>query len=159
MNGSEQAQKLSFTDADSKGGPPPKNVLANGDGSDQPNILLLTDADSKGGPPPTDMLSREMSLLRTNFLDSVKLGVAVGLGWGIMFVIISLIVWASGRGTVLDFFKLLYPGFDPNALVGIVLGFAWSALYGLLFGVIIGIIYNSLVRRSVLEGESWETYA
>ena len=123
------------------------------------NILALTDVDSKGGPPPTDMASREASLLRSSFLDALKLGIAIGLAWAIVFLLISLIVWISGRGTVLAFFEAIYPGFAPTAIGGILIGFAWSFLYGLVFGVIIGVVYNSLVRKSVLDSEGFETYA
>lgn len=123
------------------------------------NIIVLTDADPKAGPPGTDMIFSERTMLRSNLFDVSKLGIAIGLGWGIMFIIISVIVWISGAGTVLNFFELIYPGFVSNTILGILIGFAWSFLYGFISGIIIGIIYNSLVRLNVLYGESWETHA
>jgi len=121
------------------------------------NLLLLTDP--QGGPPGTDPYYPEKWTLGAQLLDAVKLSIAISLAWGIMFLLISLIVWISGNGTVLDFFKLIYPGFNPTLFLGIIIGFAWSVLYGFIFGIVIGIIYNSLVRTKVVNGESWETFS
>ncbi len=122
------------------------------------DILMLSEADPKGGPPPTDNFFPERALLRSKTLDAPRLGIAVGLAWAIMFLLISLIVWIFGTGSVLDFFELIYPGFTANAFLGILIGFAWSFVYGFLLGLLIGLIYNSLVRHHVAENESWETY-
>lgn len=150
-------------EADPKSGPPPApHGIAGGaeaaDTGASGSILVFSEADPKSGPPPTDMFFPERSRLRANLLDAPKLALAVGLAWAIMFLIISLVVWISGSGTVLSFFELIYPGFTSDAFVGLLIGIAWSFLYGLLFGLLIGMIYNSLARYQVVEHESWEAY-
>ncbi|MCL4707263.1 hypothetical protein KJ068_19075 [bacterium] len=128
-------------------------------GSNQENLLLLTDATSKGGPPATDTFYSERALLRAGLFDSVKLGVAIGLAWALMFLLVSLIVLFSGQSAVLELFELIYPGMDlQNSFTVVSLGLVFSFVYGFVFGLITGVIYNSFVRRSVLESESFETF-
>ncbi len=151
-----------FYEADPKTGPPPGPLADTGGPAETPadggSILVFSEADPKTGPPPTDNLYPERTLLRANLLDTPKLGLAVGLAWAILFVLISLLVWIFGTGTVLSFFDLIYPGFTTNSFLGILIGFAWSFLYGLIFGLLIGIIYNSLAREQVSQWESWEAF-
>ncbi len=128
-------------------------------GSNQENILLLSDADSKGGPPATDIFYSERALLRSGLFDSVKLGAALGLAWALMFLLMSLIVLFSGQSAVLQLFELIYPGMDlQNSFTVVSVGVVFSFVYGFLFGLITGVIYNSFVRKSVLESESFETF-
>jgi len=123
------------------------------------NLILLTDIDPKGDPPSTDMFFSERARVRSNLLDSIKLGIAIGLACGIMFMIISSVAFISDKGTGLKFFEFIFPGFSSTAIFGIFVGFGWSALYGFIFGIIIAVIYNGLVRLNILNGDSWETYA
>lgn len=128
-------------------------------GSNQENILLLSDADSKGGPPATDIFYSERALLRSGLFDSVKLGAALGLAWALMFLLMSLIVLFSGQSAVLQLFELIYPGMDlQNSFTVVSVGVVFSFVYGFVFGLITGVIYNSFVRKSVLESESFETF-
>ncbi|MFX0139365.1 MAG: hypothetical protein ACFFDN_37340 [Candidatus Hodarchaeota archaeon] len=126
--------------------------------SKENNILLL--GDPQVDPPPnTDMFFSERALLRTNQIDTPKFGIAVGLGWGVIFVFMSIIALITTHGAGLAFFKDIYPGFNPSAIYGVFVGFVWSVVYGFVFGIIIGVLYNSLVRKDVLENENLETYA
>ena len=115
---------------------------------------MLTDP-----PPNTDMFFSEKALVKTNQLDAPKFGIAVGLGWGILFVILSIVALITTNGSGIAFFKDIYPGFNPSAIYGVFVGFVWSVVYGFVFGTIVGILYNSLIRRHVSENESWETHA
>lgn len=137
-------------------GPPPRSTDTSSSNEEQ--VILLTDP--RTGPPPagTDMFFSRASQVKTNLIDSVRFGIAVGLAWAIMFVLISIIVWFSSS-SALGFFKLIYPGYISNAIVGIAIGFAWSFVYGFIFGIIIAILYNSLVRKTILESEGWESYS
>lgn len=141
---------------DPQTGPPPRNAKTSNSKEEQ--VILLTDPQT--GPPPasTDMFFSRSSQIKTNLIDSVRFGIAVGLAWAIMFVIIAMIVWISDK-MVLDFFEMIYPGFLSNDLARIGVGFLWSFGYGFVFGIIIAILYNSLVRRTILDGESWENYS
>jgi len=125
--------------------------------SSENNIIMLTDPQTDP-PPNTDMFFSERALVKTNQLDAPKFGIAVGLAWGIVFVFMAIIAFITTHGTGLTLFKDIYPGFNPRAIYSVLIGFAWSVVYGFVFGLIIGVVYNSLVRKAVLENESWEAY-
>lgn len=121
--------------------------------SDEKGILL---ADPSAPPPPkTDMYYSERAMVRSGLIDTVRFGIAVGLGWAFMFIIIS-IVGSIGQGKLLDFYNLIYPNLKLSVLLTFLIGFAISFLYAFIFGIIVGILYNSLVRSQLFEEESWE---
>ncbi len=151
MSNSEETKPKTGTDPQT--GPPPRSTDTISSNEEQ--VMLLTDPQT--GPPPTDMFFSRSSQIKTNLIDTLRLGIAIGLAWAIMFIIISIIVWISGS-SALGFFKLIYPGYISNTFLGIAVGFAWSFVYGFIFGIIIAILYNSLVRKTILESEGWETY-
>jgi hypothetical protein len=121
------------------------------------NVILLADP-SSGPPPKTDLYFSERAMIRSGLIDTVMFGIAVGLGWAFMFIIIS-IVGVIGGGKLLDFSSLIYPNFNVGVLLAIIIGFALSFVFAFIFGIIVGILYNSLVRRQLIEQESWETYS
>jgi hypothetical protein len=158
MNESEKKDVVYRTDVHTKDEPPPRGIDMNE--AESMDILLLTDVHTKDEPPPrTDMFFSESAQLRANLLDTVKLGIAIGLASGIMFVIISLVALISNGGTGLGLFDCIFPGYSPTALLGIIIGVVWSVVYGFFFGIIVGILYNSVVRENVINRENWETYA
>jgi tetrahydromethanopterin S-methyltransferase subunit F len=152
---SNSGELKSKADTDPQTGPPPRSTDTISSNEEQ--VILLTDP--RTGPPPagTDMFFSRSSQIKTNLIDSVRFGIAIGLAWAIMFIIISIIVWISGS-SALGFFKVIYPGYISNTMLGIAIGFLWSFLYGFIFGIIMAILYNSLVRKTILESEGWETY-
>jgi tetrahydromethanopterin S-methyltransferase subunit F len=152
MSNSEETKPKTGTDPQT--GPPPRSTDAISSNDEQ--VMLLTDPQT--GPPPTDMFFSRSSQIKTNLIDTLRFGIAIGLAWAIMFIIISIIVWISGS-SALGFFEIIYPGYISNAISGIAVGFAWSFVYGFIFGIIIAILYNSLVRKTILESEGWETYS
>lgn len=125
--------------------------------SNDEKIILLADP-SSGPPPKTDMYFSERAMIRSSLLDAVKFGIALGLAWAFMFIIIS-IIGVIGGGKLLDFSNLLYPNLNTSVLFAFIIGFAFSFLYAFVFGIIVGVLYNSLVRRQLIEQESWETYS
>jgi tetrahydromethanopterin S-methyltransferase subunit F len=153
MSNSEETKPKTGTDPQT--GPPPRSTDTISSNKEQ--VTLLTDPQT--GPPPasTDMFFSRSSQIKTNLIDTLRFGIAIGLAWAIMFVIISIIVWISGS-SALGFFEIIYPGYISNAISGIAVGFAWSFVYGFIFGIIIAILYNSLVRKTIFESEGWETY-
>ena len=124
-------------------------------GMDSKNILLLTDPRSDP-PPNTDMIYSESAILRSNLLDTFRLGVAVAFGFGIIFLVTSLVVQF---GTGLSFLEKFCPGFELGTCAGMLVGFLLSFLYGFIFGLVLGLVYNCLVRLRVIQGENLETYA
>jgi len=151
MSNSEETKPKTGTDPQT--GPPPRSTDTISSNEEQ--VMLLTDPQT--GPPPTDMFFSRSSQIKTNLIDTLRFGIAIGVALAIMFIIISVIVWFSGS-SALGFFKLIYPGYISNTFLGIAVGFAWSFVYGFIFGIIIAILYNSLVRKTILESEGWETY-
>lgn len=121
------------------------------------DLLLLGDPQS--GPPPTDMFYPKRAELERNTLEPIRLGLAIGLGWAFLFVIMAIVARLRGLIQAFDFFKSFYPGFVPAANHGLLVGFGWSFLYGLIFGLLIGILYNALLKYSLSGKESWELYA
>jgi Zn-dependent protease with chaperone function len=121
------------------------------------NVILLADP-SSGPPPKTDMYFSERAMIRSGLIDTVRFAIAVGLGWAFMFIIIS-IVGVIGGGRLLDFSILIYPNFNTSVILAVIIGFALSFLYAFIFAIIVGVLYNSLVRRQLIEQESWETYS
>jgi len=121
-------------------------------------LLQLTNTSGKGtDPPATDMFFSNRARLKSNAFSTVWLGVSIGLAWAAVFFLASLVVGLGG-GTVLDFFKALYPGFNVGTFIGIILGVAWSFLYAFIFGLLVGLVYNALLRGGTEDIESYDIY-
>ena len=118
-------------------------------------IRLL--ADPRGGPPPTDPFYPDKSLLRFSLLDTLRLAVAIAAGWSVVSFIVSIFVVLAERPVVVELFKVIFPGFGVSG-GAFLLGFVWGFIYGFIFGLAVSLVYNGLVRRKVLEEDSWEKY-
>lgn len=123
------------------------------------NAIAFVNGEASGNPPPTDDFFPDRAILRVNLLDALRLGIAIGVAFAVIFVLMTLITAiAGGAGTVMDFFELLYPGLAPGLFAGVIIGFALSFVYGFIFGAILGVAYNTLIRGFALKNESVERY-
>jgi hypothetical protein len=126
--------------------------------SDPKKVDLLVLGDPQSGPPPTDMFYPKRGQLELNTLDPIRFGLAIGLGWAVIFSIMIIVARLRGLAQAFDLFKSLYPGFVPAANWGLLLGFSWSFVYGVVFGLLVGVLYNLLMKYSLSGHESWEMF-
>lgn len=111
-------------------------------------------------PPATDIFFPKRELLSCSLLNVIRLALAIGLAWAIMFLLLSLIALGTGGSSaVFDLFELLYPGAATGVYATIILGLALSFIYAFLFGLLLGLIYNSLMRRLVSDTETFDMFA
>lgn len=75
-------------------------------------------------------------------LNSISLGFAVGIAYGIFLFILAWAAWSQGVGVlIVQQMAVIFPGYEMS-LHGGLLGFAWGLLHGFFFGLIVGIVYN-----------------
>ncbi len=112
--------------------------------------------------PPTDTEFPIGSIIIRNQLGPIRFALALGIGWGLLFVIMAIIIAAvNGNTAALAVFDAIYPGFDAtrDLVYVIIAGFSWSFLYGVISGLFIALLYNALVRQFVIAGgDGYETY-
>ncbi len=158
-------EKTRRYEGDPKSGPPPgPSLAANQTAAAETRqdsgatLLLLSEADPKSGPPPTDNFYPEQTSMKSAFIDTPKFGIAMGTASALLFLLMTLVVTISGMGSVLDFLKLMLPGFQPDSVAGVFWGVLGVFVMAYILGLIIAMIYNTLLRHHFREYESWEVF-
>lgn len=117
--------------------------------------LYVFHAPSKTPPPQTtDMYYSQENKLKSSVFSVAALGFSLAVTCLIVFLLLILFEFDT------SFLNPLYPGYDAGrAVASVFVGMLWSFIYGLVTGVLFALIYNSLIRVSVLNFESSETYS
>jgi len=104
-------------------------------------------ADPSSGPPPkSHLFGPGGALAPANLIDTVRFSLALGFGWAVMFLIISIVKALAG-GNLLDFASQIYPNFYVSVPIALIIGLIISFLYAFIFGVLVGVFFNKLVKK------------
>jgi len=102
-----------------------------------------------GHDPPPIYAQQEMFAPAQPFrFYPLDFGLALGVASAVFTLLAMLIAIAGGNTQGLEFFQTLFPGFNPEQKISLVMGIVWSFLYGGLGGFVTGVLYNWRVNRN-----------
>lgn len=103
---------------------------------------------SQGHDPPAIYAQQEMFAPTQPFrFYPLDFGLAFGVAATVFMLIAMLVAVAGNNTTGLSFFQMLFPGFDPNAKISLMMGLVWSFVYGFVGGFFMGLLYNWRINR------------
>jgi hypothetical protein len=101
-----------------------------------------------GHDPPPIYAQQEMFAPAQPFrFYPLDLGLALGVAAAVFMLLAMLVAIAGNNAEGLRFFQTLFPGFTPAHKLSIVIGLAWSFVYGGIAGFATGVLYNWRMNR------------
>ncbi len=104
---------------------------------------------NQGHDPPGILAQQEMFAPAQPFrFYPLDFGLALGVAAAVFMLLVMLVSIAGDNADGLRFFQVLFPGFMPVHKLSIVIGLAWSFVYGGIIGFAAGTLYNWRVNRN-----------
>jgi hypothetical protein len=102
----------------------------------------------QGHDPPAIYAQQEMFAPTQPFrFYPLDFGLAFGVAATVFMLIAMLVAVAGNHADRLKFFQMLFPGFNPDAGITMLMGLVWSFVYGFVAGFFMGLLYNWRISR------------